>query len=408
MLVEQFKSKYTTASRYEKAKAIAEVVRIWRSQSPPGRFLIVTDPSMGDSSKWHDVGDNAASKKVAQCLRERTPRADYAVGQMPPTAATAAAPADAVPSSMAAVPVPAVPTSAAAVAPPFTGSVPHAVEWQRRHQKQKQRKQTEAHQQQHPKHQGQRKKQAKNALKKQMQKQVELAEQGVWQAQQQVNQQAQELQQALVQRAQQEAATAAAAQVLMNQMALQQVEQEIWKEQNLMNHNFQFQQQQDQQLLQQPQPTFPTTTQPQATPLPPPIKCEMQDATHVAQQETSSDYTSSLDSPVMWEKTQQGSAEGDCGPRDMIASAMPSAARLTKNVFDEAGSSDSSTSNRMLYPKLDSFWDTSSESGCSEYDCSEYGTTSEYGATSEYGTSTGSDDCDISGGSTRPESCPPD
>ena len=124
MMVEKFKAKYSTSSRYEKARVIAEVVRLWRNQSPPGRFLIITDPTQGDASKWHDIGDHAASKKVAQSLRERNPKAEYSVAAA--AAAAAAAPADPVPSA-AVVPVPnAVPSSAAVGA-----STLPSVEWSR-------------------------------------------------------------------------------------------------------------------------------------------------------------------------------------------------------------------------------------------------------------------------------------
>jgi hypothetical protein len=49
------------------------VVQAWRALVPPGRFLAKSDPSMGDDSYWHDVGDKEARNKVSQCLRERTP-----------------------------------------------------------------------------------------------------------------------------------------------------------------------------------------------------------------------------------------------------------------------------------------------------------------------------------------------
>ena len=50
-----------------------EVVHIWRALEPPGRYLTKTDPSQGDDSLWHDVGDKKAREKASQCLRERTP-----------------------------------------------------------------------------------------------------------------------------------------------------------------------------------------------------------------------------------------------------------------------------------------------------------------------------------------------
>lgn len=40
---------------------------------PPGRFLQKTNPEMGDTSYWHDVGEADARKKALQCLREKTP-----------------------------------------------------------------------------------------------------------------------------------------------------------------------------------------------------------------------------------------------------------------------------------------------------------------------------------------------
>jgi hypothetical protein len=50
-----------------------EVVHLWRSLDPPGRFLTKTDAAQGDDSLWHDVGDKKAREKASQCLRERTP-----------------------------------------------------------------------------------------------------------------------------------------------------------------------------------------------------------------------------------------------------------------------------------------------------------------------------------------------
>lgn len=417
MMVEKFKTKYATVSRYEKAKVIAEVVRMWRSQSPPGRFLIISDPSKGESSKWHDIGDNAASKKVAQCLRERNPRAEYTAGQPTapnPTAVSAAADpvASNAAAAVAAAPVPTAPTSSAVVPPPFTGTAHHTVDWKRRKssKKQKQRKQEVrqepksksaiAHQQQHPKHQGQRQRQQQNAqnrhqnaLKKQVQKQVEIAEQEVWQAQQQVNQQAHELQTALMQRAQQEAAAAAATQVVLSQMALQQVEQEIWKEQNLVNQKMQ----QQHQPQQQPQQQFQQESQgqhadfqerPQQVQFQEDIIMDNGGSQHDQRQgeqddddendegrqgtqENSSDTMSSLDSPLMWDDCQGPSCNGNgsISRRDCMAREIPSAARLTKHAFDDDtnnGSSDSSTATsgrmaKMIYSKLDTFSDTTSE-----------------------------------------------
>jgi len=63
------------ASRSNKPFVAEEVVRIWRKLDPPGRFLVRTDPSLGDDSTWHDVGDKRARKKASQALREKE-RAD--------------------------------------------------------------------------------------------------------------------------------------------------------------------------------------------------------------------------------------------------------------------------------------------------------------------------------------------
>lgn len=69
-LVEQHRDRYHSASRVEKGKVVAEVVQIWRQMTPPGRFLILSDPKLGDASPWHDIGDKSAQKKTAKRLRE--------------------------------------------------------------------------------------------------------------------------------------------------------------------------------------------------------------------------------------------------------------------------------------------------------------------------------------------------
>lgn len=72
-LVENHRGSYHSASRVEKGKVVAEVVKMWRGLSPPGRFLTLTDPKMGDASPWKDIGDKAAQKKTAKRLRESLP-----------------------------------------------------------------------------------------------------------------------------------------------------------------------------------------------------------------------------------------------------------------------------------------------------------------------------------------------
>lgn len=71
-LVQEHRGSYRAAEKIEKPKVAILVVQMWRALNPPGRFLAKSDPSMGDDSYWHDVGDKEAKKKASQCLRERT------------------------------------------------------------------------------------------------------------------------------------------------------------------------------------------------------------------------------------------------------------------------------------------------------------------------------------------------
>jgi hypothetical protein len=72
-LVNEHKLRYLAASKVDKPKVAMEVVQVWRSLDPPGRYLTKTDASQGDNSLWHDVGDKKSREKASQCLRERTP-----------------------------------------------------------------------------------------------------------------------------------------------------------------------------------------------------------------------------------------------------------------------------------------------------------------------------------------------
>jgi hypothetical protein len=72
-LVEQHRARYHSASRVEKGRVVAEVVQIWRTMAPPGRFLTPKDPKLGDASTFVDIGDKAAQKKTAKRLRESLP-----------------------------------------------------------------------------------------------------------------------------------------------------------------------------------------------------------------------------------------------------------------------------------------------------------------------------------------------
>jgi hypothetical protein len=77
-LVEQHRARYHSASRVEKGRVVAEVVQIWRSMAPPGRFLTPKDPKLGDASTFVDIGDKAAQKKTAKRLRESLPESTTA------------------------------------------------------------------------------------------------------------------------------------------------------------------------------------------------------------------------------------------------------------------------------------------------------------------------------------------
>ncbi|CAB9519415.1 Transcriptional regulator [Seminavis robusta] len=71
LMVENYKDRYAQASKLDKPKVADDVVRHWREKNPSGRFLTLTDPEEGTMSKWHDVGDVRARRKVAQALREK-------------------------------------------------------------------------------------------------------------------------------------------------------------------------------------------------------------------------------------------------------------------------------------------------------------------------------------------------
>jgi len=69
-LCHDHKFRYLAASKVDKPKVAREVVALWRTMTPPGRFLSKNSKT---DSLWHDVGDQKAREKASQCLRERTP-----------------------------------------------------------------------------------------------------------------------------------------------------------------------------------------------------------------------------------------------------------------------------------------------------------------------------------------------
>ena len=68
--VEDRKIEYVNSKRLDKPVVALEIVKKWRSQSPPGRFLKMDDKT----GLWSDVGDKKAREKTSQALREKAPQ----------------------------------------------------------------------------------------------------------------------------------------------------------------------------------------------------------------------------------------------------------------------------------------------------------------------------------------------
>lgn len=69
-LTESSRARYAASSRNrEKAAVAAAIVRGWRAQDPPGRFL--QRRKDGPTGMWFDVGDEKAIRKTSQALREK-------------------------------------------------------------------------------------------------------------------------------------------------------------------------------------------------------------------------------------------------------------------------------------------------------------------------------------------------
>lgn len=67
--VEERKVEYVNSKRLDKPVVALEIVRKWREQSPPGRFLKLDEKT----GTWSDVGDKKAREKTSQALREKAP-----------------------------------------------------------------------------------------------------------------------------------------------------------------------------------------------------------------------------------------------------------------------------------------------------------------------------------------------
>ena len=67
--VEDRKLEYVNSKRLDKPLVALEIIRKWRAQLPPGRFLKLDEKT----GLWNDVGDKKAREKTSQALREKAP-----------------------------------------------------------------------------------------------------------------------------------------------------------------------------------------------------------------------------------------------------------------------------------------------------------------------------------------------
>lgn len=66
-MVDDRKAKYLSSKRLDKPLVALDIIREWRAQDPPGRFL-----KQDEGTKlWEDVGDKKAREKTSQALREK-------------------------------------------------------------------------------------------------------------------------------------------------------------------------------------------------------------------------------------------------------------------------------------------------------------------------------------------------
>ena len=69
-IVEDRKVEYVACKRLDKPLVALGIIRDWRGQKPPGRFLKMDD----NTGLWNDVGDKKAREKTSQALREKAPQ----------------------------------------------------------------------------------------------------------------------------------------------------------------------------------------------------------------------------------------------------------------------------------------------------------------------------------------------
>jgi len=75
--VEDRKVEYVNCKRLDKPLVALEIIREWRSQIPPGRFLKLDEKT----GLWNDVGDKKAREKTSQALREKAPMIKKQLGE---------------------------------------------------------------------------------------------------------------------------------------------------------------------------------------------------------------------------------------------------------------------------------------------------------------------------------------
>ena len=76
-LTVHYRDSFRAAGKAAKLEIAKEIVSKWRSQTPMGRFLVMSEPTKGKDSLWHDVGDEEAAKKVMGSLRQRKSKSDF-------------------------------------------------------------------------------------------------------------------------------------------------------------------------------------------------------------------------------------------------------------------------------------------------------------------------------------------
>jgi hypothetical protein len=68
-IVEDRKVDYVNSKRLDKPLIALDIIKNWREQVPPGRFLKIDEKT----GLWNDVGDKKAREKTSQALREKAP-----------------------------------------------------------------------------------------------------------------------------------------------------------------------------------------------------------------------------------------------------------------------------------------------------------------------------------------------